>query len=110
MSKSGSGIGIGGLIFWAFIAYTFFGGDDDEDKKVIDVEVKPKVEISEELKQKADKALEKAKGAIEVAKEKLNEVSKEKTEEQIESPPEEEIKQEPEDKQEPKKKEEFKPI
>jgi len=108
MSKSGGGIGIGGLIFWALIAYSFFGGDDDEDKKAIDVEVNTDVEISDELKEKANHALDKAKEAIDVAKKKFNKDKEENFGEDIQTPPEE-IKKEPEVK-ELKEEEGFKPI
>lgn len=110
MSKSSGGIGIGGLIFWALIAYSFFGGDDKEDKKVMDVEVNTDVKISDELKEKADKALEKAKEVIDVAKKKLDEAKKEKPKEKIEITPEEKVEPEPEVIQEPEKEKGFKPI
>ena len=33
MSSKSSGIGIGTLLFWGFIAWSIFGGDDDADEK-----------------------------------------------------------------------------
>ena len=42
MSKSGSSIGIGTVIFWAVIAFMWFGDDDDKDKK--DIESKDSTE------------------------------------------------------------------
>lgn len=40
MSKTSSGgIGIGTIIFWIFIGYLIFGGDDNNDKKEVDIKV-----------------------------------------------------------------------
>lgn len=138
---SKSSIGIGGLIFWAFIIFQIFD-DDDEDTKPVEVDTEVEVEISEQVKEKANAALVKAREMIDIAKEKLDrdvivvetkeilietkdgslknlkdatdseiaeltggEVSQETVE--LSS---EEIEKEPEVKEEPKKKERFKPI
>lgn len=52
MSSKGSSIGIGGLIFWAFIAYSIFGGGDDEKEVEITVDDKPS--IVEQVKENVD--------------------------------------------------------
>ena len=45
MSSKGGSIGIGTIIFWGFIAYSIFGGgDDDADKKPKDTTSKPSIE------------------------------------------------------------------
>ena len=68
---SKSSIGIGGLIFWAFIIFQIFD-DDDEDTKPVEVDTEAEVEISEQVKEKANAALVKAREMIDIAKEKLD--------------------------------------
>ncbi len=59
------GIGIGGLIFWAFIGYQIFGGDDDADKPEGTAEKKDfqtkVVETAKKLKTEVEVRVAKAK-------------------------------------------------
>jgi hypothetical protein len=50
-SKSSGGISIGAIIFWGFIAYTIFGGDDDADDKKVEVVVDDRPAIVEQVKE-----------------------------------------------------------
>jgi hypothetical protein len=72
LSKERSGIGIGGLIFWGWLLYMFFGGDSD--KKETKVE-KPKSEstITVQTKEAIESIKKETKEAIEIAKKDLNE-------------------------------------
>lgn len=71
MSKTGSSIGIGTIIFWGIIVLGLFD-DDDEDDANIEVDDGTDITITE-VKQKADEALDKAKEIIDSAKAKLQE-------------------------------------
>jgi hypothetical protein len=110
MSKSkSSSIGIGGIIFWAWIAYLFFGSDGDKkDKKEVVVDERPAVteqieekakDISKEVVEILDNAKKSLDDAIGDVKESNKEESivaeKEETKEEIkkeEQPKTEELK------------------
>jgi len=76
MSKSSKGgLGIGGIIFWIFIGYLIFGGDD-KDSKQVDVEVKNDTVITEELKKSVGNIKDNVKDIIEVTKDAIEEKTK----------------------------------
>lgn len=72
MSKSkSSSIGIGGIIFWAWIAYLFFGGDGDKnDKKEVVVDERPA--ITEQIEEKAKDISKEVVGIIDNAKKSID--------------------------------------
>ena len=73
-SSTGSGIGIGGIIFMLVVGYNLFFDDDDEDKKDVDSKKDKKPAISETTKKSIEKVKEDAKKAINSAKQALTKV------------------------------------
>lgn len=106
MSKSKtSSIGIGGIIFWIFIGYLIFGGND-KDSKEIDVEVdNNKTVATEEIKKHVSNIKDNVKVIIEVAKEAVEDKLEERKNEEIVEV-DETIKEEIEEKETP----EIKPL
>lgn len=49
MSSGKSSIGIGTIIFWGYIAFHIFGGDDEADEKKKPVDTTSKVSIEEKV-------------------------------------------------------------
>lgn len=112
MSKSKtSSIGIGGIIFWIFIGYLIFGGDD-KDSKQIDVEVdNNKTVATEEIKKHASNIKDNVKLMIEVAKEAVEDKLEESKKEDVAKVEEEEIIEEKiEEEKEEKEQPEIKPL
>jgi hypothetical protein len=101
MSK-GSGIGIGGLIFWAFIIFQLFSDDDEEEKK--NVEVSTQKNVIEEVKEKAVEIIIETKDILVETDDGFKPID------DVLNKEEPEVKPEPEVKDEPKKEERFKPI
>lgn len=110
MSKSKtSSIGIGGIIFWIFIGYLIFGGND-KDSKEIDVEVdNNKTVATEEIKKHVSNIKDNVKVIIEVAKEAVEDKLEERKNEEIVEV-DETIKEEIEEKEEEKETPEIKPL
>ena len=77
MSKrsTGSGIGIGTLIFWAWIGYTFFI-DNDSDKKEMIIENKAQQTIVEPVKEEKTSIAIELNSIVKQAKEELEGVKK----------------------------------
>jgi len=76
MSKKGGGIGIGTIIFWAWLAYMFFGGDGDDEKSKV-VEIKSEDEVStEKPSEEISKHIHEAVGSATKAFEEVKEASK----------------------------------
>ena len=110
MSKSKtSSIGIGGIIFWIFIGYLIFGGDD-KDSKQVDVEVdNNKTVATEEIKKHVSNIKDNVQVIIEVAKDAIQTEVEEKKEEVAKVDKEETIEEKIEEK-EKKEAPEIKPL
>ena len=75
MSKSTSGgIGLGTIIFWAFLAWMFFS-DGESDKTEVEVKPQDETQISDHLKNAANEVKEGTKLIIEKAKKELETAS-----------------------------------
>jgi hypothetical protein len=62
---SKGGIGIGGIIFWCFIGYQIFGGNDDADKNT----TTEKVDFTTQVVEKAKEVKTEFDGVVKKAKE-----------------------------------------
>jgi hypothetical protein len=116
MSKSsnGGGIGIGTIIFIAFIAYSIFGGDD-EDKKEVDIKSEDGIvseETKKDIEKKVEEAITSAKEAYEELVEEFDKQLKEKEGEEIDKTQDQQTskKEVVERRQEKEKKEVLKPM
>jgi len=79
MANKSSGIGIGTIVFWGFLAYIFFGGDDNDTKK-IEIIDQDKPAIVETIKESGKKIFAEGKIIIEAGSEKIKEELNKKTE------------------------------